>query len=34
MGMDTKSDEYRQWVKERILFIFLPVIKEMMSSAR
>jgi AcrR family transcriptional regulator len=32
MGMNPKSDEYLQWVKETILFIFLPVIKGMMPS--
>jgi len=32
MGMDPKSDEYLQWVKETILFIFLPILKEMMPS--
>jgi hypothetical protein len=32
MGMHPKSDEYLQWVKETILFIFLPILKEMMPS--
>jgi len=31
LGMDPKSDEYLKWVKETILFTFLPIIKEMMS---
>jgi hypothetical protein len=30
--MAPRSDEYFQWVKETILFIFFPVIKEMMPS--
>jgi AcrR family transcriptional regulator len=29
IGMDPKSDEYLQWVKETILFIFFPIVKEM-----
>jgi AcrR family transcriptional regulator len=34
MGMDPESDEYLKWVKETILFIFLPAIKEMRSTIR
>lgn len=33
VGMTPKSDEYYQWVKETMLSIFLPLIKEMASSA-
>ncbi|MFH1138975.1 MAG: TetR/AcrR family transcriptional regulator [Pseudomonadota bacterium] len=33
VGMTPKSDEYHRWVKETMLSIFLPLIKEMASSA-
>ncbi len=32
MGMAPESDEYLQWIKETMLFIFLPVLKEIRAS--